>query len=150
MAINHGTAGKTLRNKLVLIGGFLLGAGLFTWLMVKLFVPWLAPVALLLAIFVVVKLLDNGQTRKDLRAIGKGYAGEAIVGKMLESLPSGWRVLHDLDLGGENVDHLVLGPAGAFNIEVKNYSGKVIATPKGLSEILHFSTSCIFQAQFHR
>ncbi len=123
---------KTLYNKLLLVGGVLLGAGLLTWFIVKLFVPWLAPAGPLLAIFVVVKILDNKQMLKDLKAIGKGYVGGAVVGKMLESLPSGWRVLHDLNLDGENVDHLVLGPAGAFSIEVQNYSGKVIATPKVL------------------
>lgn len=132
MSINHGTAGKTLRNKLLLIGGIAVGLGFLAWAVVRIFLPSFAPVAPFLGLLVVFKILGDKEISKALRAKSKGYIGEATVGKMLESLPSGWRVLHDLDLGGENVDHLVVGPAGAFNIEVKNYGGKVIATPKAL------------------
>lgn len=58
--------------------------------------------------------------------------GEAAVSEVLKRLPDDWRIVSDLEIGGENVDHLAIGPAGAFSIEVKNYSGKVIATPNGL------------------
>ncbi|MDX2007291.1 MAG: nuclease-related domain-containing protein [Meiothermus sp.] len=62
----------------------------------------------------------------------QGYVGEAAVSEVLKRLPDDWRIVSDLEIGGENVDHLAIGPAGAFSLEVKNYSGKVIATPNGL------------------
>lgn len=131
MAINHGTAGNTLRNKLLIIIAIAIGTGPLAWIMVRLVVPSFAPFAPFLGLLVV-KILGDKEVSRALKAKSKGYIGEVTVGKALEALPSGWHVLHDLDLGGENLDHLVLGPAGAFNIEVKNYSGKVIATPKAL------------------
>jgi Nuclease-related domain len=61
-----------------------------------------------------------------------GMAGERKAGKVLKQLPEGWRVWHDLDIGVENINHLVASAKGVFIIEVKNYSGSVLATPKGL------------------
>jgi hypothetical protein len=132
MSIRHGTAGKTLRNKLLILMAFLLIVGVGGYLLIRLFVPLLAPAAPILAFFLVARMLGSKEVSRTVRALGKGYLGELTVAKHLEQLPTGWRVFHDLDLGGENVDHLVIGPAGIFNVEVKNYSGRVIATPKGL------------------
>jgi hypothetical protein len=61
-----------------------------------------------------------------------GMAGERKAGKVLKQFPEGWRVWHDLRLGGENIDHLVASSKGLFIIEVKNYAGSVLATPHGL------------------
>ncbi len=61
-----------------------------------------------------------------------GMAGERKAGKVLKQLPDGWRVWHDLELGGENIDHVVASSKGLFIIEVKNYAGSVLATPQGL------------------
>jgi hypothetical protein len=47
-------------------------------------------------------------------------------------LPAPWRVFHDVDLGGENADHVVVGAVGVFNVEVKNFSGKISAKSGGL------------------
>lgn len=132
MSIKHGTAGKTLRNKLLALAVILLVVGIGGYLLIRVLVPFLAPAAPLVALFLVLRVLSSKEMAKAVRAVGKGYVGEVTVGRILEQLPTGWRVFHDLDLGGENVDHLVIGPAGVFNVEVKNYSGKVIATPKGL------------------
>ncbi|WP_254431557.1 nuclease-related domain-containing protein [Meiothermus sp. PNK-Is4] len=121
-----------MRNKLLILMAFLLIVGVGGYLLIRLFVPLLAPAAPILALFLVVRMLSSKEVSRTIRALGKGYLGEMTVGKHLEQLPTGWRVFHDLDLGGENVDHLVIGPAGIFNVEVKNYSGKVIATPRGL------------------
>ncbi|HEX6207640.1 MAG TPA: nuclease-related domain-containing protein [Actinomycetota bacterium] len=46
--------------------------------------------------------------------------------KALEGLP-GYRVIHDLDIGGGNVDHLVIGPTGVFAIETKDWQGRFYA-----------------------
>ena len=62
----------------------------------------------------------------------KGMEGERRLGKELRKLPDGWRVWHDLDIGNENIDHVVASAKGVFVIEVKNYTGSVLATSKGL------------------
>ena len=62
----------------------------------------------------------------------KGMQGERRVGKELAKLPDGWRIWHDLDSGGENIDHVIASAKGVFVVEAKNYAGSVLATPKGL------------------
>lgn len=69
---------------------------------------------------------------RDFEMAAKGMQGERLVGRELKKLPGGWRVWHDLDLGGENIDHVVASAKGVFVIEAKNYAGSVLATPKGL------------------
>ena len=54
------------------------------------------------------------------------------MGALLEALPEGWRVFHDVELEGENADHVVVGPPGVFSVEVKHYAGRVVARPDGL------------------
>lgn len=53
-----------------------------------------------------------------------GLRGERAVGKALEELPPGYRVIHDLDIGRGNVDHVVIGPSGVFAIETKVWNGR--------------------------
>jgi hypothetical protein len=55
----------------------------------------------------------------------KGDEGEKLVSLYLEDLPSGYFTLNDVNIpGGKgNFDHIVIGPAGIFLIETKNYSG---------------------------
>jgi hypothetical protein len=71
-------------------------------------------------------------SEKQFQTSAKGMEGERKVGKVLKQLPEGWRVWHDLDIGGENIDHVVASAKGVFIIEAKNYSGSVLATSKGL------------------
>jgi len=58
-----------------------------------------------------------------------GAAGERAVGEVLDGLAaSGWTVMHDVAWPGRakaNLDHVVVGPAGAFVIDAKNWSGAV-------------------------
>lgn len=54
----------------------------------------------------------------------KGLRGERAVGRALEKLPPTFRVLHDLDTGHGNVDHVVVGPTGLFAIETKEWEGR--------------------------
>lgn len=61
-----------------------------------------------------------------------GVAGERKASKVLRDLPEGWQVWHNLDVGGENIDHVVASSKGVFILEVKNYAGSVLATPHGL------------------
>lgn len=49
--------------------------------------------------------------------------GEKAVGQLLESLrAAGYAVFHDLIGEGFNVDHVIIGPAGAFTIETKTWN----------------------------
>jgi hypothetical protein len=56
--------------------------------------------------------------------------GEETVGRELAKLPATWHVLHDLPVNGGpgNIDHLVIGPAGIFTINTKNYSETTVAS----------------------
>jgi accessory gene regulator protein AgrB len=57
----------------------------------------------------------------------KGALGEALVSDVLDALPDGYYVFHDsthASFGG-NIDHLVVGPQGVFNIDTKNWTGTV-------------------------
>lgn len=54
----------------------------------------------------------------------KGLRGERAVGRALEALTDPYRVLHDLETGRGNVDHVVIGPTGIFAIETKEWNGR--------------------------
>ncbi|MEM6429458.1 MAG: nuclease-related domain-containing protein [Deinococcota bacterium] len=69
---------------------------------------------------------------KAFASSAKGMKGERLLGKALSQLPEGWRIWHDLDIGGENIDHLVASAKGVFIVEVKNYRGTSLALPKAL------------------
>lgn len=132
MARSVGKAGGTLSKKLLRMAGVLLGFGLVVWVLFRLFVPWLSALALPVALLLVVRLLQEKDVERTVVANVKGYLGEAQVGQVLAGLPSTWQVFHDVDLDGENADHVVVGPPGVFNVEVKNHSGPVLARPDGL------------------
>mgnify|MGYP000259796344 CR=1 FL=1 len=132
MAREIGKAGKTLYKRLLRIAAVFGGVGLAIWLLIKLTAPWIGALALPLALLAVVRMLQDKEVERLVVASARGYRGEAQVGRLLSRLPSTWKVYHDVDLGGENADHVVVGPAGVFNVEVKNYTGPVEARPNGL------------------
>jgi hypothetical protein len=80
--------------------------------------PGIATVVAVIVLFFVVPRI-----RRSLRFVdrlGKGVQGEKIVAEALEELKAyGYRVFHDLEGEGFNVDHVVIGPAGVFAIETK-------------------------------
>lgn len=58
----------------------------------------------------------------------QGAEGEEQVGQVLERLRDfGWHVLHDVDMGRGNVDHILVGPAGVLTVETKSHAGRVYA-----------------------
>lgn len=61
----------------------------------------------------------------------KGATGEAIVGFALDNFPDEFRVIHDLTTPYGNVDHVVIGPTGAYIIDTKNWKGVVAADGNG-------------------
>ncbi|MGC8875714.1 nuclease-related domain-containing protein [Thermus sp.] len=132
MAREIGKAGKTLSRKLWRLAAVVAGVGFGVWLLVKLFVPWMGALALPLALLAAVRFLQDKDVEREVVAKARGYLGESRVGRVLARLPLGWRVFHDVDLGGENADHVVVGPPGVFNVEVKNYSGPIEVRPEGL------------------
>lgn len=77
-------------------------------------------VALLLVILLVYRYVLPLLDRHD-----RGATGEEHVGGLLEGLPSEWHVLHDISLQRGNVDHVVIGPAGAFSVETKSHPGPI-------------------------
>lgn len=54
-----------------------------------------------------------------------GARGEERVASLLSALPETYHVFHDFVADGAHVDHVVVGPAGVFSIETKNWQGKV-------------------------
>lgn len=70
----------------------------------------------------------------DERAWRRGADGEERMGRILERLPRGWHVFHDLTIGsrGANIDHLVIGPAGVFTVNTKNLAGSVWVASRAL------------------
>lgn len=132
MARIHGQAGKALRRKLILLAAIIIGSGLIVFLVASFVNPFLAYLAPLLGLIMVMLLLKDRMIQDKLVAYLRGYLGESRVGRVLATLPSGWRVFNDVDLKGENVDHVVVSSRGVFSIEVKNYRGRVKATPRGL------------------
>ncbi|MGZ8586050.1 MAG: nuclease-related domain-containing protein, partial [Actinomycetota bacterium] len=65
--------------------------------------------------------------KSDERSWRKGAFGERLNGWLLDRLPTGWHVFHDVSIGqrGANVDHVVVGPGGVFTVNTKYVKGKV-------------------------
>jgi hypothetical protein len=61
----------------------------------------------------------------------KGASGEEIVGYALDNFPDEFRVIHDLTTPYGNIDHVVIGPTGAYIIDTKNWKGVVAADDNG-------------------
>jgi hypothetical protein len=77
--------------------------------------------ALLIAMFTVSRYVLPLVDRHD-----RGAAGEEHVGGLLDELSGdGWHVIHDASFGRGNVDHIALGPAGAFTVETKSRQSPV-------------------------
>ena len=128
MARQYGVAGELARVRgtvsslwplflsFVLLGAFLsaliLGAG--TWLFGGLFV------ASLIAVLV---YWNKGLRR--VESFFRGARGEERVANVLAGLPETYHVFHDFVADGIHVDHVVVGPAGVFSVETKNWQGKV-------------------------
>ncbi|MDA8335791.1 MAG: nuclease-related domain-containing protein [Peptococcaceae bacterium] len=51
-----------------------------------------------------------------------GQTGEETVAEELDSLPDGWFIINDVVVGGLQIDHIAVGPAGLFCIETKNWN----------------------------
>lgn len=58
----------------------------------------------------------------------QGTLGEIRVGEVLAKLGPEWTVVHSVPIGtrGSDIDHIVVGPAGAFTINTKRHRGKKV------------------------
>jgi len=93
---------------------------------------------ILSALFVVAVLLSVKWTNKKIKELEaerinfrKGAVGEALIGYILEGFPDDYRVIHDLTTPFGNIDHVVVGPSGAYIIDTKNWKGVVSADGNG-------------------
>jgi len=64
----------------------------------------------------------------------RAWRFERNVGFVLGRLPEGWRIVDDVPVGdrGVTVDHVVVGPAGAFTLTRKKLTGKVWVSPRSI------------------
>lgn len=63
------------------------------------------------------------RARRRLRNLRQGLEGERAVAEYLDTLrEQGFKVLHDVQGEGFNVDHVLIGPQGVFTIETKTIS----------------------------
>jgi hypothetical protein len=63
---------------------------------------------------------------RGLNSFFKGARGEEMVAALLDALPQGYHVFHDVPCGeAGGIDHMVVGPTGFFVIETKFWSGDV-------------------------
>lgn len=65
---------------------------------------------------------------EELRSWYTGAVGERHVAWLLEQLGPEWTVLHSVPVGtdGSDIDHVIVGPPGAFTINTKHHAGKSI------------------------
>jgi hypothetical protein len=77
------------------------------------------------------KLCEFERCRNAMR---RGIAGEMEVAVLLDGLPDTFFVINDLPTSFGNIDHVVIGPTGAFVIDAKNWRGLV--TADGNKELL--------------
>jgi hypothetical protein len=60
------------------------------------------------------------KAKRQLRQLKLGMQGEMVVGQTLDDLRAkGYAVIHDIPGDGCNIDHVLIGPGGAFAIETK-------------------------------
>ena len=127
MAEIHGKAGEWARVKGTVLGlwplfigvfflGFSVALAIVAALSVGLFLIVLALVGIVVSYLMGLRRVER---------FFKGARGEEHVSGILRSLPDRYHVFNDFVAGGLHVDHVVVGPAGVFAVETKNWRGAV-------------------------
>ncbi len=81
-----------------------------------------------------------------LHNLRQGLDGEIFIGQFLDEhcRERGYKVLHDIQADGFNIDHLLIGPGGIFTIETKTISkpakGEAIIQYNGTSVLINGHT----------
>lgn len=72
------------------------------------------------------RFLGAGPLSERSRPWFQGALGEIAVGKILDGLGPEWTVLHAVPVGAgtSDIDHVLVGPAGAFTLNTKHHSGQ--------------------------
>lgn len=65
------------------------------------------------------------------RQVKQGLEAEEIVAKRLNQLPDSFVVIHDVSIGRENIDHILVGQHCLFLIETKSHQGQITVAPHG-------------------
>lgn len=112
-----------------LVALFLAGNEWYRWYLKT---PPQPAVFTIIAVLVLFYSIKKGQPLIRKRtALIQGRDGERLLGQYLEELRArGFHVLHDLNSGRGNVDHLLIGEKGVFTIETKT-----ITKPRKHAEI---------------
>jgi hypothetical protein len=89
--------------------------------------PWFCLLPFVLLIPAMPGLMKRWEHHADkaLDPYIKGFGGERDVADALRVLGDDCYLVHDLDFGHGNVDHVAVTPAGIFTIETKAYAGSV-------------------------
>jgi hypothetical protein len=114
--LRHRLRLMTVAAVLFVAEAFLLALAGFWW--------WPLSVIALVPVFLLSRAtLLGGQL--DPVSLRNGIRGEVrVAGYLAELEPEGYRVLHDVDLGRGNADHVLVGPTGVFVIETKDWGGR--------------------------
>lgn len=68
------------------------------------------------------------------RAPAAGAGQERVAGLLSQLEPHGYRVLHDVDAGEGNIEHVVVGPTGVFAVGTTTYTGSAHASRSRLMQ----------------
>ncbi len=108
---------------IVLLGPFIMG-GIVGLLLLGHGAAWAAGLASGLGIGALLVLRDSPPAYLENWSIGA--EGERKTERVLRGLDSSrWLVVHEVDAGRGNYDHIVVGSAGVFLLETKNLQGSV-------------------------
>lgn len=127
---------KKYRNQLLAI--YIFGS-VAAFLLGYMFGKWSQPyitvmsVASLVIFPIVIKRLNRfiEKHEKERLNFRKGAVGEAVIGHILNNFPEDFYVIHDITTSFGNIDHVVVGPTGAYIIDTKNWKGVVEADGSG-------------------
>ncbi|MBQ1569422.1 MAG: NERD domain-containing protein [Kiritimatiellae bacterium] len=128
MARIHGVAGEWARVKgtvagmwPLFLGMFVAGFGAAAWLFMP--QPFVGMVVVAVALGEICLSLVYGMRR--IERFFVGARGEERVSGILKGLPDKYHVFNDFVAGRLHVDHVVVGPAGVYAVETKNWRGRV-------------------------
>jgi hypothetical protein len=86
-----------------------------------------------IALAMVMIFLDSPPTH--IERWRQGAEGEKATAKALRRFTrQGWTLIHDIDTGRGNLDHILVGPGGVFLLESKNLGG-VISVEQGVLSV---------------
>ncbi|MBB5617036.1 NERD domain-containing protein [Microcella frigidaquae] len=88
--------------------------------------------------------------RTDARAWYRGALGERAVGRNLDKMGGEWAAIHGVPIGnrGSDIDHVVIGPSGAYTINTKRHDDARIFAGGGSIRVNGQPTQYVRNAQY--